>query len=172
MINTKFDKETIQDLTDRLLDARNSNLKMVLDIEHRLEHTATIQGVEIINDSKSTSMTATHYSLNCMQSPVIWLLSCVAAESDLSALRDIVEEKVSAILYLGQEDSSLVEDFIQQVDVIQCCDTMVELMDEALKLADAGDTILFSPATAVSEQFESYRHRGEEFKRAVQTMID
>jgi UDP-N-acetylmuramoylalanine--D-glutamate ligase len=170
MITTKLDREAIQDLTDRLLSARNSNLKRVLEIDHRLELVATKDGVEFLNDSKSTTVNATHYSLSCMDGQVIWLLSCMDHKQDLSLLRPLVESKVRAILYLGKDDEPLVEEFVQQVDVIQCCDSMVELLHEAQKLAEVGETVLFSPATAVSESYESYRQRGEEYREAVRSL--
>jgi UDP-N-acetylmuramoylalanine-D-glutamate ligase len=49
---------------------------------------------------------------------------------------------------------------------------MVELVTESQKLADAGECILFSPATSVSDMFESYIERGEEFSRTVRQIND
>ena len=172
MITTKLNKEAIQDLTDKLLSARNSNLKMVLDIDHRLQLVGSKDGVEYINDSKSTTVTATHYSLTCMEGPVIWLLSCLETRQRFGELKSLVDEKVNAIFFLGKEDDPFIEEFIQHVDVIQSCDTMVELVSESMKLAEAGDTVLFSPASAVSDAYEGYGERGAEFKTAVESLID
>jgi UDP-N-acetylmuramoylalanine--D-glutamate ligase len=167
MITTKLDKEAIQDLTDRLLSARSSNLKRVLEINHRLELLGVWNDVEVIDDSKSTTVNATHYSLSCMERPVVWLLTCMDHKQDLSLLKSLVQEKVKAILFIGNQDEPFIEEFVQHVDVIQCCDTMVELVTESQKLAEAGESILFSPATAASDMYESYFQRGEEFSKAV-----
>ncbi|NND95430.1 MAG: hypothetical protein HKN45_11240 [Flavobacteriales bacterium] len=172
MISTKLDREAIQDLTDRLLSARQSNLKRVLDIDHRLELLGEWKNVEVINDSKSTTVNATRYSLSCMERPIVWLISCMEHQADISSLQALVDEKVRAILYVGQDDDPLIEEFVQHVDVIQSCDNMVELVAEAQKLAEVGECILFSPATSVSDQYDSYIERGIDFRNWVQRTFD
>ena len=167
---TKLDSGAIQDLTDRLLSARQSNLKMVLDIDHRLETLGKKYGVEYINDSKSTTLNATAYSFKCMEQPVVWLLSCMDHQQDLSALSQAVESGVKSILYLGNDDELFVSEFVHQVDLIQRCDTMDELVKEAAAIADVGDVVLFSPACPVTGRYTGFAERGEEFKSAFQSL--
>jgi UDP-N-acetylmuramoylalanine--D-glutamate ligase len=163
---TKLNRGAIQDLTDRLLSSRQSNLKMVLDIDHRLETLGEKYGVEYINDSKSTTLNATAYSLKCMNQPVVWLLSCMNHQQDLSALHQAVEAGVKSILYLGNEDESFVSELVHHVDLIQRCDSMEELVKEAASIADVGDVILFSPACPVSDSYTGFAERGDCFKSA------
>lgn len=167
---TKLDSVAIQDLTDRLLSARQSNLKMVLDIDHRLEVLEEKHGVEYINDSKSTTLNATAYSFKCMERPVVWLLSCMDHQQDLSALALAVESGVKSILYLGQNDEPFVSEFVHHVDLIQRCDTMEELVHEAAVIAEVGDVVLFSPACPVSCSYAGFSERGDEFKSAFHSL--
>jgi len=167
MYTTKLDPAEISALTDRLLIARSNNLKKILEIEHRLETVGEKEGVEFLNDSKATDSTATMYSLTCMDKPVIWLLSCVVGFEDFSDLKAVASDKVKAIFYLGETNDLLVEDFVNEVDVVQQCSSMEELVQEAFNYSREGETILFSPATPSSDIFGNYRRRGEEFRKCV-----
>lgn len=170
MYTTKLDPAEISALTDRLLMARSNNLKQILEIEHRLETVGTKDGVEFLNDSKATEPTATLYSLKCMDKPVVWLLSCVIGFEDFSELREHISGKVKAIFYMGDTNDLLVEDFVNEVEVVQQCSNMEELVAEAFDFASEGETILFSPATPSSELFGNYRRRGEEFRKCVRAL--
>ncbi len=167
---TKLDSGAIQDLTDRLLSARQSNLKMVLDIDHRLQTLGEKNGVEYINDSKSTTLNATAYSFKCMEQPVVWLLSCMDHQQDLSALTEAVKAGVKSILYLGLDDEPFVGEFVHQVELIQRCDTMNEMLKEADSIADVGDVVLFSPACPSSKDYADFAERGGAFRSAFQSL--
>lgn len=171
MFTTRLDKQAIQDLTDRMLSARSSNLKMVLEIEHRLETVRELDGVSYLNDSKSTTLNASHYSLTCVDGPVIWLLSCMDHQKDLTYMQRLVEDKVKCILFLGDANEPFVEEFIQDVDLIQRCESMEEMLREARNLAESGDTVLFSPACPVSESFTDFKHRGGAYREAVNQIV-
>ena len=170
MYTTKLDPAEISALTDRLLMARSNNLKQILEIEHRLETVGTKDAVESLNGSKATEPTATLYSLKCMDKPVVWLLSCVIGFEDFSELREHISGKVKAIFYMGDTNDLLVEDFVNEVEVVQQCSNMEELVAEAFDFASEGETILFSPATPSSELFGNYRRRGEEFRKCVRAL--
>lgn len=163
-LKTKLDRQKIEKLTDRLLSERQNNLKQILDIEHRLETVCELNGVEFLNDSKATDISATRYSLQCMEQSVIWMLSCEMRYADLAQLKDLVRDKVKAIVYVGREDAELVEEFIDGVDLIMQSDDLEEALAHAKELATEGDTVLFSPASPTGVQFEDYRARGEAFR--------
>ncbi|MDA0713830.1 MAG: hypothetical protein O2867_09135 [Bacteroidetes bacterium] len=170
MYTTKLDPTQISALTDRLLTARKNNLKQVLEIEHRLETVLEKDGVEYLNDSKSTDITATMYSLVCMDRPLVWLLSCIEGYEDFTELIPLVRDKVKAIFYAGNENDLLVEDMINEVELIQQCGNMEELVKEAQAYAEAGDTVLFSPSSPSNDLYGSYRKRGEEFRKCVRAL--
>jgi len=166
-VRTRLDKLKIEKLTDRLLSERHNNLKRILDIDHRLETVSTQDGVEWMNDSKATTIGATKYSLQCMESPVIWMMSCEMRYEDLSALRRLAESKVKALIYVGAEDSDLVEEFVNLVPVVVHCESLTEAVAESRLLAESGDVVLFSPASPTANSYENYRARGEAFRKAV-----
>jgi UDP-N-acetylmuramoylalanine--D-glutamate ligase len=162
-LKTKLSREKIERLTDRLLSERENNLKRVLEIDHRLETVCEQDGVEYINDSKATDVSATLYSLQCLEKPVIWIMSCTDRYSDLSRLKSMVEQKVKAMIYVGAQDDELVEEFIDSASLIVRADSLEEALIEAARLGLEGDAVLFSPASPSGDLYDSYKQRGEAF---------
>jgi UDP-N-acetylmuramoylalanine--D-glutamate ligase len=167
MNTIRLDKQTISEITDRLLSARKSNLKMVLDIAHRLESVEVIEGAEWLDDSKATSVEATRYSMSCIEEPIIWLLPSAALPEGGDALRDIVNERVKAIFFVEEGDGSVIEEFVDCVGFVQSCADMDDMVKEALTHSEAGDVILFSPAMRSNPEFEDYRERGRAFQSSL-----
>ena len=69
-------------------------------LEHRMEYVSTVRGVEFINDSKATNVNSTWYALESMEKPTILILGGVDKGNDYSFIRDLVKEKVKAIICL------------------------------------------------------------------------
>ena len=46
------------------------------------------------------------------------------------------------------------------------CETMLEALDQAMKMAQSGDVILLSPACSSYDQFDNYEQRGDLFREA------
>ena len=62
-------------VNERLIDARKQSMRRMGDIEHRLEFVDVVDGVEYVNDAKATDLNSTWYSLECMDMPVVWVMS-------------------------------------------------------------------------------------------------
>src|SRR5690606_8622072 len=97
----------------RILESRSESLKESLadfkNVEHRLEHVAKIQGIDFINDSKATNVNSTWYALESMTNPVVWIVGGVDKGNDYSMLKNLVREKVKAIVCLGKDNSKIHE---------------------------------------------------------------
>src|SRR4029079_16073748 len=70
-------------------------------LAHRMEPVATVRGVQFINDSKATNVNSTWYALESMEKPTILILGGIDKGNDYSLIRDLVKEKVKAIVCLG-----------------------------------------------------------------------
>src|SRR5690606_32998809 len=88
------------------------------NIEHRLEHVAKISGIDFINDSKATNVNSTWYALESMNTEVVLILGGVDKGNDYNMLRDLVKQKVKAIVCLGKDNKRIHEAFEDDVDVI------------------------------------------------------
>lgn len=161
-------------ITSRLIEIRKDTIKQCLtdfqNVEHRLEHVATIHNIEFINDSKATNVNSAWYALESMNDEVIWIAGGIDKGNDYETLRAMVSEKVKAIVCLGLDNSKIHEAFGDVVEHIYDTKSADDAVKAAYALAEDGDIVLLSPACASFDLFENYEDRGAQFKRAVNSL--
>ena len=135
-------------------------------VEHRLEFVAQVSGVRFINDSKATNCNSVYYALESTNSPIIWICGGVDKGNDYSILSDLVQQKVKSIVCLG-EAKKIDSAFNKSVESVTQTNNMKAAVRNAFALADAGDTVLLSPACASFDLFQNYEERGRVFKDCV-----
>lgn len=140
------------------------------NIEHRLEFVAKISGISFINDSKATNVNSTWYALESMSTDVVLILGGVDKGNDYGMLRDLVQQKVKAIVCLGKDNKRIHDAFEDDVDIIVNTSSAAEAALVAYHLAAKGDTVLLSPACASFDLFKNYEDRGNQFKQAVKEL--
>ena len=136
-------------------------------LEHRMEHVATIKGVEYINDSKATNINSTWYALESMTQPTVLILGGVDKGNDYSLLLEMVQEKVKAIICLGIDNVKIHEAFAGVVNILVDAGSAQAAASAAYEIAQKGDVVLLSPACASFDLFKNYEDRGKQFKAAV-----
>lgn len=136
-------------------------------LEHRMEHVATIRGVEFINDSKATNVNSVWYALETMTKPTILILGGVDKGNDYSLIADLVKEKVKAIICLGTDNSKIHEAFGNTISPIVNTGSALEAVHAAFHYSSKGDVVLLSPACASFDLFKNYEDRGNQFREAV-----
>jgi UDP-N-acetylmuramoylalanine--D-glutamate ligase len=139
-------------------------------LEHRMEYVSTVRGVEFINDSKATNVNSTWFALESMQKPVILILGGVDKGNDYSLLRNLVKEKVKAIVCMGTDNRKIHEAFQNDVPLIVNTSSAREAVKSSFHLATKGDVVLLSPACASFDLFKNYEDRGNQFKDAVRDL--
>jgi UDP-N-acetylmuramoylalanine--D-glutamate ligase len=158
----------------KVLDIRNSTIRESMgdfkNIEHRLEHVAKISGVNYINDSKATNVNSTWYALESVSNEVILIMGGVDKGNDYEMLKDMVHQKVKAIVCLGKDNKRIHEAFEDDVEIIVNTFSAHEAVQVAYHLAKKGDTVLLSPACASFDLFKNYEDRGNQFKAAVKEL--
>ncbi|MFI5188483.1 MAG: UDP-N-acetylmuramoyl-L-alanine--D-glutamate ligase, partial [Chitinophagales bacterium] len=139
-------------------------------LEHRMEYVSTVRGVEFINDSKATNVNSTWYALESMEKPTILILGGVDKGNDYSFIKDLVKEKVKAIICLGIDNRKIHEAFGSVVSTIANTGSAREAVHAAFHFANKGDVVLLSPACASFDLFKNYEDRGNQFKQAVKEL--
>jgi UDP-N-acetylmuramoylalanine--D-glutamate ligase len=139
-------------------------------LEHRMEYVLTVRGVQFINDSKATNVNSTWYALESMDKPTILILGGVDKGNDYSLIRDLVKEKVKAIVCLGLDNRKIHEAFQNDVPLMVNTVSAEEAVRAAFHFAVKGDVVLLSPACASFDLFKNYEDRGRQFKEAVRDL--
>jgi UDP-N-acetylmuramoylalanine--D-glutamate ligase len=157
-------------LYDIRKEAIRDSLSSFEQVEHRLEAVATIKGVEYVNDSKATNVNSTWYALESFNNPIVWIAGGVDKGNDYEALKDLVKERVKAIVCLGTDNRRIHEEFGSLVPVIINTTNMEECVRMSHHLAVKGDIVLLSPACASFDLFDNYEDRGRQFKKHVKAL--
>jgi UDP-N-acetylmuramoylalanine--D-glutamate ligase len=178
MKNKNWNKEVLseQDMFNSLLELRKQILEeSVSDVQstrHRQELIGTWNEIEFINDSKATNVDLTWYSLERLQGTAVWIVGGLQSGQDYSMLKELVSDKVRAIICLGRENGDVFKTFLTDADVIVGASTADEAVKAAATLARPGDKVILSPACASHDLFESYEDRGNQFAKAVLRLIN
>ena len=137
-------------------------------LEHRTEVVGTWRNIQWINDSKGTNVGATLAAIRgCVKNAEgILIAGGVGKGADFSPLKTVVDSHLKAVILFGQ-DAHQIANAIGGLRPIYFAPDLAAAIDEAKRRAEAGDTVLFSPACASFDMFENYQHRGNEFKRLV-----
>jgi UDP-N-acetylmuramoylalanine--D-glutamate ligase len=148
---------------DRIRDAVAS----FESLEHRMEKVATVRGIDFINDSKATNVNSTWFALESMEKPVTLILGGVDKGNDYDLIREMVAEKVKAIICMGIDNTKIHAAFEGVVDTIIDADSALDAVQKAYSVSSKGDAVLLSPACASFDLFKNYEDRGTQFKKAV-----
>lgn len=158
----------------RLLEIRKDSVRESLSnfehVEHRLEYVATVKGVDYINDSKATNVNSTWYALESIEKPIVWIVGGVDKGNDYEPIKQLVKERVKAIVCLGKDNLRIHEAFASLVPVLVNTESMDECVRMANHFSEKGDVVLLSPACASFDLFENYEDRGRQFKKQVRSL--
>lgn len=146
------------------------SLKSFRSLEHRLEYVSSVKGVDFINDSKATNINSVWFALESMDKPVVLILGGVDKGNDYSLIRDLVTEKVKAIVCLGKDNVRIHEALAGATEVIVDTASMADAVRASFLCAAKGDVVLLSPACASFDLFKNYEDRGAQFKAQVRAL--
>jgi UDP-N-acetylmuramoylalanine--D-glutamate ligase len=141
---------------------------------HRVQFVDTINEVAYINDSKATSPDATVKALETIGTSKNIILISGGNDKDISyqSMGELWSEYVKALILLPGSANPKLKELASQseVELLGEISTMQEAMDIASTSAQAGDTVLLSPATDSHASFKSFEDRGNQFLQCVQNL--
>ncbi len=148
------------------MEAMLAALKNFSGLPHRCQWINTIDSVDWINDSKGTNVGATEAAISgfgeASRKNIILMLGGVGKKADFSPLIQPIKKHVREIIFFGQ-DAKLISDDLGDISIKHYCTSLSESVLLAKKIAEAGDTVLFSPACASFDMFENFEDRGKQF---------
>ncbi len=135
-------------------------------LEHRFEYVTSVDDIDFINDSKSTTVLSTMRALEACDRPVILIAGGKDKGSDFTKARSTIASKVKDIVLIGAARDKIKEHLKGTVPI-----TEANSMEEAVKIAyfkaDKGSAVLLSPMCASFDMFRDFEDRGRVFKEAV-----
>ncbi|MEO7264088.1 MAG: UDP-N-acetylmuramoyl-L-alanine--D-glutamate ligase [Ferruginibacter sp.] len=156
------------------VDIRKEKIREALQtfesLEHRMEACGVVKGISFINDSKATNVNSTWFALESMTQPVILILGGVDKGNDYTHMKELVKEKVKAIVCMGADTRKIHEAFGDIVSLMVNTVNPEEAVQAAFHFANKGDVVLLSPACASFDLFKNYEDRGRQFKQAVKNL--
>ncbi len=145
-------------------------LKCFAGLPHRTQWVGEWNGVRWYNDSKGTNVGATVAALQGLPGAVILIAGGEGKGADFTPLAQALAGKARAVVLIGR-DAPLIEAAINgQVPVVRA-GNMVDAVEQARALAQAGDSVLLSPACASFDMFGNYAERGQVFMDAVRKVL-
>jgi len=147
-------------------ESLTENIGKFHGVEHRLEHVASIDGVEYFNDSKATNVDAVVKALEAFPGGIHLIAGGRDKDGDFDALRPLVGERVRQVILIG-EAAGKMRRALSGVTAVSDAASLPEAVEFARTAARPGNVVLLAPACASFDMFENYEHRGRVFKEAV-----
>ncbi len=137
-------------------------------VSHRLEHIITYQGIDFINDSKATNYDAAQVGLAAVAAPTILIAGGEAKAGDDSQWLETIQAKAAAVLLIGDAAPAFAER-LKQVGYTryEIVETMANAVATSVEIAQEynASVVLLSPACASFDQYQSFEHRGDDFRQ-------
>jgi UDP-N-acetylmuramoylalanine--D-glutamate ligase len=149
-----------------------TGLKSFAPVPHRLEPAGIAGGVEWFNDSKATNPDAVLKAVQAFSGrPLIVLLGGRNKGSDLRPLAEEVARSAKSAVLFGEAAEEFAAAF-EGLDIgVERVVGLKAAVQAAARVADPGDVVVLSPACASFDEFDSYEHRGSEFKHMVAELV-
>ena len=137
-------------------------------VEHRIEFVKTVDGVDYINDSKSTTPQSTITAINSTQKPKILILGGSSKGLNYDDFVKEISGKIKFAVLTGEIAPELEKSFKKTKNKNYSLQKkFCDAVQKAIELAECGDVVLLSPATASFDEFSNYEQRGEVFMQIV-----
>ena len=143
----------------------HSNL---INLPHRLEPCALSNGLQAINDSKSTNTDSLRYALNNLPASAYQHL-IIMGDPAKEQYKDINIAGPSNVFICGKYSASLAEKISHENKLIF---PSLEETLQHIKSLHQQSGILFSPGHPSGEDFQNFEVRGDHFKLLVKDMFD
>ena len=146
-----------------------AGLRTYPGLAHRMVLCGEKGGVKAYNDSKGTNVDATMTAIKALPGPLVLLLGGQDKGSPYEPLRRLLAGKLRRLIFLGEAIPKL------EAELGDLPHTTIQPFDEAvraaLRLAEAGDQVLLSPACASFDQFNNFEERGDRFEALVKAWV-
>ena len=151
-------------------DAIAEALRTFPGVEHRIEEVGTLDGVLYVNDSKATNVAAALRALESFPGRRKHVILGGRGKAEPYESLAAAFEPGDRAYLIGEAAPELAASLEQAGIRHVVSETLERSVVEAARAANDSDVVLLSPACASFDQFTSFEHRGEEFRRLVEKL--
>ena len=139
-------------------------------LPHRMVHVAEIGGAHYYDDSKGTNVGATVTALlGLAEERAVLIAGGRDKQGSYAPLANAMKNKGRAAVVIGEAAERIADALSPVVPVVRAT-SMDDAVKKSAELAKPGDAVLLSPACSSFDMFRDYKHRGDEFVRAVRLL--
>ena len=158
----------------------NSSILKVLTtfkgVEHRNEFVRELNGVKWYNDSIGSSPSRTIAGLISFKNKVILVAGGYDKHLDYTEMGKYIVDRTKAVVLMGQTKEKIklatlaaLERTNIDLPILEV-NTLEDAVKQANEIAEAGDTVFFSPASASFDMFKNFEERGKKYKEIVNSL--
>ncbi len=140
-------------------------------VPHRLEQVAEVNGILYVNDSIATSPDRTRTALLAFDRPIVLIAGGYDKGIAFDDMEVAIAERVAHLIVMGETGDAIAATAKGKTNIHRV-ENLEEAMDCATGLAQFGDVVLLSPASASYDQFRNFEERGQRFRECVEKLRD
>jgi UDP-N-acetylmuramoylalanine--D-glutamate ligase len=149
-------------------DAIARGLREFEGVPHRLELVRELHGVRYVNDSKATNTAAARRGIASYDAPLHLILGGSRKGEDFTVFARELPANVRSIHLIGETSDELGAALDAAGAAYDRDGDLPHAVAHAASLAQPGDVVLLSPATASFDQYPNFEARGDDFRRIVE----
>ena len=139
-------------------------------LPHRCELIRTLDGVDYVNDSKSTNLDSLEKALAGETRTVVLIAGGKDKGFEFDSVTDLVAQKCRCAVLLGEMAERIERLWSKRVACVNVGRSLERAVHTARSSARPGDIVLFSPGTSSFDMFRNYADRGNQFRALVQSL--
>jgi UDP-N-acetylmuramoylalanine--D-glutamate ligase len=145
-------------------EALRAAVREFTPLAHRLQLVAEQDGIEYIDDSKSTNPGSVVAALESFSKPIVLIAGGKSKRTDFRAMGEAIRKRAKAVVLIGEA----ADEIASAIDTKNAAraTSMDEAVAIARSLAQPGDIVLLSPGCASFDMFASAEARGDAFAQA------
>jgi len=165
----------------RILNINEEKIEKVVigfkGLEHRLEFVNEVVGIKFYNDSFATGPQPTIAAVNSFTEPETLILGGSDKGLNYQELGDVVNKtkNIKNVVLIGVT-GPIINKYLDsnlQFTIYNLQKTnMEEIVKKTFDITPKGGVIVLSPASASFDMFKNYKDRGNQFKKAVQSLLN
>jgi UDP-N-acetylmuramoylalanine--D-glutamate ligase len=135
-------------------------------VAHRYQWLGNLAGIEVVNDSKATTVVATAAALVGSDAPT-WLIAGGDGKGQSFAALATAAARCRSVHLIGKDAAAITSVLAGKGIPHRCFESLEDATIAALDQAEAGDRLLLSPACASWDMFRNFEHRADVFASCV-----